>query len=324
MEASEKAADRKTQEAIEILKLGLEIFPKEAQLYSLMGDVLVDLKDWKGAKKNYLQALQYEQKDEKLYIALANLYHQMRKPEEEVKVYKMALQALPKSSLLYAKIAQAYLYNGNFAESLQALKKALALDKSNKAAIRLYQKREAIKEFGKGVGLFKKKKFKEAIEIFEKIQAQLSHIPLLPYYKGVCHYMLRQFDEAIGNLEKYLHLDAHGPKTKNTISFIKKAIKEVQEIDVNLLLHPLDKCHLVIKSNPKNAQVYLDDQLVGNTPLNLLDQPAGSHFLRIEKDGKKIEIPTIFSGGIAYKIHFQLDKEDCQIEPSLDYELIES
>lgn len=42
---------------------------------------------------------------------------------------------------------------------------------------------------------------------------------------------------------------------------------------------------IAVHSEPEGASVYLDDQLVGTTPVVLADVPAGSHRVRVSKDG---------------------------------------
>jgi len=42
---------------------------------------------------------------------------------------------------------------------------------------------------------------------------------------------------------------------------------------------------LVIESKPPGAKVYLDNKLAGTTPLSLPMVPAGSHAVRLERDG---------------------------------------
>jgi hypothetical protein len=42
---------------------------------------------------------------------------------------------------------------------------------------------------------------------------------------------------------------------------------------------------LVIESKPPGARVYVDNRLAGTTPLSLQNMPAGSHAVRLERDG---------------------------------------
>ena len=42
---------------------------------------------------------------------------------------------------------------------------------------------------------------------------------------------------------------------------------------------------LVVESKPPGAKVYVDDKLAGTTPLSLQNVPAGSHAVRLERDG---------------------------------------
>ena len=42
---------------------------------------------------------------------------------------------------------------------------------------------------------------------------------------------------------------------------------------------------LVVESRPSGAKVFLDNKLAGTTPLSLPHVPAGSHAVRIERDG---------------------------------------
>lgn len=319
---SDKASLGHFQQAEEVIRRALKLFPEDPNLWGMLGDVQSDQHQFNQSKESYQKALALDPNDEKYYIGLANVYKNLRLPEEEVNIYKKALRVLSKNSLLYFKLGQALFYNGDFINSLQSIKTALQLDKNNKAAVRFLNKGGAIKEFAKGVGYFKKKSFKEAMECFQKVQSTLISYPLLPYYQGVAHYMLRQFSEAIGCLEKYLHLDAHGPKTEKAISFLQRAIKELQGMEINVILQPLDKCHLIIKTVPSKANLFLDDKKLGLAPQNLNGIAAGSHVLKATLDTSELEVPLIFSGGIAYKITINLSQKDFKMEPSLDYEVI--
>jgi len=42
---------------------------------------------------------------------------------------------------------------------------------------------------------------------------------------------------------------------------------------------------LVIESKPPGAKVYVDNKLAGTTPLSVPNVPAGSHAVRLERDG---------------------------------------
>ena len=303
---------------------GLGLFPDHPQLLSILAAVWEDLQNFEEAKRVYQRLLELDPKNDRAYIALANLYSQRKEIDKEVEVYERAVKELPKNASLRAKLAAAYLQQGEFAKCLKAIKKAVEIDRNCKEAYRLYQKYGAIKEFAKAVALFKKKKFKDAMEVFQKLEGYFQSTPLFFYYAGVCHYMLRQFDKALEKLEKYLYLDAHGPKTEKTLHFIQRVTKAWKNADVKVKLHPVDQCHLIIQSKPKKVEVYLDGQRLGKTPLNILEAKAGHHTLRaVSSDGLSMELPLLFNGGIAYKIHLDLTREDVQITPSLDFELVE-
>ena len=47
-------------------------------------------------------------------------------------------------------------------------------------------------------------------------------------------------------------------------------------------------------SNPMNARVYLNDRLLGNTPLPAVEMPGREYELRIEKDGYQTYSEKIF------------------------------
>jgi len=42
---------------------------------------------------------------------------------------------------------------------------------------------------------------------------------------------------------------------------------------------------LVVESKPAGAKVYVDNKLAGTTPLSIPNLPAGSHAIRLERDG---------------------------------------
>lgn len=49
-----------------------------------------------------------------------------------------------------------------------------------------------------------------------------------------------------------------------------------------------------VTSQPPGARVYMDDQLIGTTPMIIEDSDPGTHFFKIEKDGYQDEEITLY------------------------------
>jgi hypothetical protein len=65
---------------------------------------------------------------------------------------------------------------------------------------------------------------------------------------------------------------------------------------------------LQVASSPSGAQVFVDDNLIGTTPLLLSDVSAGSRSLRIEKSGYKIWTSSVqIKAGARFRLSANLE-----------------
>ncbi|RME02878.1 MAG: hypothetical protein D6805_08625 [Planctomycetota bacterium] len=323
--AQEYQQHQESSQALLTLKHALELLEDQPALWELKGKIHLSNQEYTEAEHAFQRALNTTSPPpESSYLLLGELYHLLKKSEQEEKLYKQALTKSPQSAPLLLKFAQVALHNGHFTPAISAAKKAKKLHKNHKNIQQFCQKLPAIEAFAKGVKLFKKKKFQQAAQIFEQVQDPLNTEAVFHYYCGVCQCMLKNYTQAIAHLEKYLHLDAHGPKTDKAILFLKKTIQEFKGLEVHIHLTDAQHCHLLVETQPPAAQLYLNNKPLGQSPLDLNNAPMGEHLLKTVYNSQEIEIPLVLNSGIAYRVEIDLKTKDYQIQPSLDYEVVEN
>ncbi|TDG36397.1 tetratricopeptide repeat protein [Pedobacter changchengzhani] len=105
--------------ALEIYKMGLQKFPKNAMILSFLGNAYLALKDYQNASINYESALANKSN---LMTELANNIRYSNSSEQDrLSFYKASLASI------YYNIAECHIYNEKFDEALNAMDEAISL-----------------------------------------------------------------------------------------------------------------------------------------------------------------------------------------------------
>jgi len=96
---------------------------------------------------------------------------------------------------------------------------------------------------------------------------------------------------------------------------------EPSRIQMNLAPMAASPAVLSVSSVPPEAEVYIDDQFKGSTPLNGIKVDPGAHRLRLKKDGyRDIEKPVEFRAGEARAEPFSLERAQGTVQFSIQPE----
>ncbi|HUU11226.1 MAG TPA: tetratricopeptide repeat protein [Phycisphaerae bacterium] len=112
LKASRLLGNKQTDEAMKILKLGIEKAGQSARLYVALGEVAVRENDSDAAKEYFTGAVAADPTDETGYLRLASIYRLERDNEKAIGTLEQGLAELPESMTLLAQEADLYLEMG--------------------------------------------------------------------------------------------------------------------------------------------------------------------------------------------------------------------
>jgi hypothetical protein len=153
----------------------------------------------------------------------------------------------------------------------------------------------------KGIELFKKGKFEEAMQVFQAADA-LAKSPANTFNIATCLEKLGRYDDALEAYQDYMGMEGALEKER-----AQESIDRILKIPA----------HLVLKSEPPGADVFLDgeNQTAGTTPLKLEVKP-GDHFVTMKKKSFRDATAEIkASRGESVEIMLRLDPIPKQQQP---------
>ncbi len=158
-----------------------------AAAYAVAGDVYLAMKDKIKAQQNYEKALKFEKHHIRALLGLARLL-----PNKALHFYSRVIEANPKNHESLAARARVFLTEGKHAEALRDAKEAV------KWAGELYADPHCIL----GSVLYAGKKYEEGRKRFEKAMEIDPHSAEARFGLVEYHEYLRQFDQALEEVEK--------------------------------------------------------------------------------------------------------------------------
>ncbi len=143
----------------------LKYSPQSARLHTNLGIIYFDLKLYKEAESEYLEALRIQPVGPGAAytcINLGTLYDALDKKGEAVKAYKRAIELMPGNPLPYNYAGQFYYMQGKYKEAIKLYKKSVELAPTNAsfwsnlgmAYLKAGLKKEAIACYKKGINLY--------------------------------------------------------------------------------------------------------------------------------------------------------------------------
>jgi len=159
---------------------------------------------------------------------------------------------------------------------------------------------EKAKEFyERGSRYYAQGRYKDAVREL-KAAYDLSGETILLYNIAKCYAKLAEFDRAIETYEDYLHLSPD--LSASDRAEVERSIQELRQRKRELMPE------LVIRSTPRGAEIYIDDQtkLMGQTPDKFRIEP-GPHKLYLRKKGyEPQEKPFVMPTGKPLVLEFDL------------------
>lgn len=116
----------------------LEVDPENAGAYERLGDLRIELmEDRTGAVQFYTRAIHYSDSlvNIGLYLKTGKALQRLDRPDEALGLLKQALAVRPDADSLWTLMGELYYGTGDYAASLQAFDKAVAIDRSDLEAL---------------------------------------------------------------------------------------------------------------------------------------------------------------------------------------------
>jgi tetratricopeptide (TPR) repeat protein len=174
------------------------------------GNAAMNVRNWSGARENYLKAVAELPDNAALLERIAATYLADNKLDDALKYARQASEKDPNDASAWKLIAELELQKGNLEAGRAALDKVPA-DKQTDPQPYLNM----------GILLFNKKNPAEAKAAFDRaIQIKPDYADAY-YYRGLCNMQLKQNAEARSDLKKALELAPDGPDAKDIKDLLK-------------------------------------------------------------------------------------------------------
>lgn len=154
------------------------------------------------AIKEYLALINESEPDSDLYVNLGAAYQASKRYTEAVNAYKKAISIDSKNSTALYYLGTVYSALGRNQEALTYYQKALALDPSNediKNAIAQSKKTQNENNLQKGIDLYNKGKYNDALLVFNTLAMKDQANGQLYYYRGMVYDALTKYQLAIAD-----------------------------------------------------------------------------------------------------------------------------
>lgn len=170
----------------------------------------------------YSQAINVHMRDFETYILRSESYIGMKKYQEAIDDQEMSLHFLEEDAIhvkfnILVNLIELYQFVGNEQKVMELCDKVLKVDTENKEA-----------NISKGIILFKKKEYHEAIKYLEKVKTEEERIWFM---KGISHYKIGEFQKSVDAFKECVKINPSKTnlhslataewKNKNIISSIK-------------------------------------------------------------------------------------------------------
>jgi len=117
--------DRQT--ATEQVDAVIKVNPKNAEAWTVLGELQMDGGNYEAASKSFKQALQLTRFRSELYGKLAECFKQLSQPALAIEFYRKVLAERPQDAEAHLELGKLYNQEGRFQGAVATLKKAIAL-----------------------------------------------------------------------------------------------------------------------------------------------------------------------------------------------------
>jgi len=233
------------QTARNLLQKSIKEKANNTQIYTLLGDISYELKEFDQARKEYEIALRYDRKNIKATIGLANTKFVEGKFKESLNLYQQALKADPNSLDIMLKIAENYKMLAEEEQAYKYYNRILSKNSSNVDAIyNLAVINDTIGETDKAVEQLKKSLSIDPMHAeswihltniqLKRNNSFLARIYLTPvghinknipeyhYYLGLINKNIENYTEARKNFQRALELNPGFTKAATELDKLKQ------------------------------------------------------------------------------------------------------
>ncbi len=149
-------ANKKTEQALTVLKEYTQRVPNDATLWARLGDVHFSAKNITEAQKNYEKALQLDEKVPDVASRLAAVYTLQRRFNDAEAMLLRAAKQDPKNPAHVTNLSGLFLASGKPQEAIHAAKRALQMKPSSELYITMGNAYEALKDSKNALISFKR------------------------------------------------------------------------------------------------------------------------------------------------------------------------
>lgn len=208
---------RKLKEAQEAFKRAIELNPKFAEAYIMMGAVLISENNFAEAISFLKKAIKIEPLNESAFKALAKAYKRLGKKEESLEAFKKVIAINPKNALAYANAGDLLRNLGKYNEAKGYYQSAIAIDPKNDFKVDLGYIYLSLKEYADAENILK-----SCIESYPNCHTAY-------HYLGDVLYQTKRYDEAEKIFEKAVSLDKKCSFSNYQLSNIKTYLQKSKE-----------------------------------------------------------------------------------------------
>jgi len=120
------SAKKQYDEAISALKRAIELAPNDAAAYEELGKAYLGKKQYNDALSYYKKAIELKPKEDiDGYIGLAQVYSEMENYGEAINTLNKALEIEPNDARLHSELTNAYMIAGRFDDAIKVIDKAV-------------------------------------------------------------------------------------------------------------------------------------------------------------------------------------------------------
>jgi len=344
----------KLEKANEIINEAVKLYPAEANLYLIKGQLSEKEKKWEISLNNYNIAIELNNNLVEAYIFRGDTLKELKRPLDALISYDKAIElnpelnnvitnrvevieALKKSEELLLSCENSIIKK-DYESALELINKAIEIDQGNfyaynnlgniyndlnfhKEAVHNYKKAININNmyaepyYNSGVILQKMNNLEDSLTNYEAAINNKINYPEEAYYnKGLVLFELMRYEDAISDFKKVIEINS---KNNDAYLMLANTFYKLKKID-----NALENYNKYIEINPKNAVAYLNRGNLLNEN-NQLD-------LALDNYNKAIELNNSY--GLAYFSRADLFKKRdnyelafcdytmaIKLEPKLDY-----
>ncbi len=129
--AQRYADEMGTEKAIELLKMLLNLAPKYAHFYELLGSLYVEMGNFNAGEKNLLKSIELEPGLVEAYSELGEMYYNLERYEEAIKYWKKEVELSPQNRFTYFMLSDAYKKLHHYEDAIDVMKKLREMDERN-------------------------------------------------------------------------------------------------------------------------------------------------------------------------------------------------